>query len=248
VRRTRWGSLATVVACTVAASCGGGGSDDVVADADLTIEPAPVAAPAGEPADVDAAAGGAQVAWTFHTAIDTVTAADLGASWRPGCPVGPESLRRLTVTYWGFDGPVHEGELIVHQDHARALADVFSQLYAAGYPIEQIRPVSEFGADDDASMAANNTSAFNCRAVTGGTGWSEHSYGWALDLNPVQNPYVRGSNVLPPAGRDHLDRSPAPGRITAGDVVVQAFAGIGWAWGGDWSTFKDYQHFSATGR
>jgi poly-gamma-glutamate synthesis protein (capsule biosynthesis protein) len=119
------------------------------------------------------------------------------------------------------------GVVIVHVDHAQAIVDVFSRLFAARFPID---------------------SAFNCRQVTGGTRYSEHSYGWAIDINPVQNPYVNGSTVLPPAGRDHLDRSPAPGRITANDAVVQAFAGIGWSWGGYWTSLKDYQHFSATNR
>ena len=103
-------------------------------------------------------------------------------------------------------------------------------------------------ADDDASMAADNTSAFNCPAVTGGTGWSEHSYGRAVDVNPVENPYVRGTTVLPPAGAAFVDRHAAPGVILDGDVVVQAFAAHGWQWGGHWTSPKDYQHFSTTGR
>ena len=116
--------------------------------------------------------------------------------------------------------------------------------------IEQVRLVDEFGGDDDRSMAANNSSAFNCRKATGSDRWSEHAFGGAVDINPVQNPYVTGSGaVLPPNGAAHTRRDRAtPGLITAGDPVVKAFAAIGWRWGGDWSEGKDYQHFSATGR
>jgi D-alanyl-D-alanine carboxypeptidase-like protein len=99
-------------------------------------------------------------------------------------------------------------------------------------------------------MAANNTSAFNCRAVTGGSAWSEHSYGWAIDVNPVQNPYVdSGGAVLPPEGSPFLDRSQkVEGLIHAGGTVVRAFEAIGWGWGGRWEDPVDYQHFSLTGR
>jgi hypothetical protein len=126
---------------------------------------------------------------------------------------------------------------------------VFRALYEARFPVQRLRTVEQYGSDDDASMAANNTSAFNCRPVAGGTGWSEHAYGAALDVNPVQNPYVRGSTVEPEAGRAYLDRSHVrPGMVVAGDLVVRAFAAVGWEWGGDFRTLKDYQHFSASGR
>lgn len=240
---TRWARLlgAAVVVTALAAGCG-----DAPAPAVVDVEVGPAAAPGGSEAAtaaVDAVTGPA-----FRSTISDVTAADLPSTWRPGCPVGPEWLRRLTVTYRGFDGLEHQGTLIVHLDHVRNVVNVFSQLYAMDFPIERMEPVDAFGGSDDASMAANNTSAFNCRAVTGGTGWSEHSFGWALDINPVQNPYVRGATVLPPAGREHLTRTAAPGRILAGDAVVQAFAAIGWSWGGAWTSPRDYQHFSATNR
>jgi len=108
-----------------------------------------------------------------------------------------------------------------------------------------------YEADDDRSMAANNTSAFNCREVTGRPGvWSEHAYGRAIDINPIQNPYVTSKgDVLPPAGAEYVDRSrTAPGMIHEDDAVVRAFRGVGWVWGGSWTSVRDYQHFSATGR
>ena len=177
-------------------------------------------------------------------------AARMSASWRPGCPVGFDSLRLLAVTHWGFDGKPRRGELVVHADHADGILQVFRTLYEQRFPIEQMRLVDEFGGDDDRSMAANNTSAFNCRRATGSSAWSEHAHGRAIDINPVQNPYVTSSGkVLPPAGRAHTDRrSGATGMVTADGPVVAAFRAIRWGWGGGWSLGKDYQHFSATGR
>ena len=108
--------------------------------------------------------------------------------------------------------------------------------------------VDDFGGDDAASMAANNTSAFNCRRVAGSSSWSQHSYGRAIDINPVQNPYVSGSTVSPPAGGAYLDRGHIrPGMIVADDAAVRSFAAVGWSWGGAWARTKDYQHFSLTG-
>ncbi len=181
-------------------------------------------------------------------AIDAATTTRMSSSWRPGCPVPLADLRYLTLTYRGFDGADHIGELVVAASVADTVVAIFGELYAEGYPIASMRLVDDFGGDDDASMAANNSSAFNCRPVTGGGGFSEHSYGTAIDLNPVQNPYVSGSQVLPEAGRDFLDRHPAAGVILPGDGVVTAFAAHGWSWGGAWTGPIDYQHFSVSGR
>jgi hypothetical protein len=171
------------------------------------------------------------------------------SSWRPGCPVPLEDLRLLTLTYWGFDGDVHRGELVVHEDQARAIREVFRALFKARFPIERMKLVDVYGGDDDRSMAANNTSAFNCRAVAGSSSWSEHAYGRAIDINPIQNPQVRNGLVSPPAGSRYLDRSRRRrGLIRADDVVVRAFAAVGWRWGGSWTSLKDYQHFSVSGR
>lgn len=178
--------------------------------------------------------------------IATVTAADLGSSWRPGCPVEPADLRAVSVRHRTFDDDAATGTIIVHADVAAAVLEVFERLWELGFPLSQVVPVDRFGSSDDASMAANNTSGFNCRPTTGGSRWSEHAYGRAIDVNPVQNPYVRGSTVLPPAGSAHLDRSRLdPGMVTPD--VVAAFAAAGWSWGGDWSS-PDYQHFSTSGR
>ncbi|MEX2252206.1 MAG: M15 family metallopeptidase [Acidimicrobiia bacterium] len=184
----------------------------------------------------------------FQSTTNPVTADDLLASWRPGCPLGIEELRAVDVSFWGYDGSVRTGRLIVAADLADQMVAIMHDLYDARFPIERMEPVDVYGGDDDQSMAANNTSAFNCRPVTGGSAWSEHSYGRAIDVNPLVNPYVRGSTVLPPEGAAYADRSQdAAGMIHAGDVVVGAFAAQGWKWGGYWSSPTDYQHFSTTG-
>jgi hypothetical protein len=171
-------------------------------------------------------------------------------SWHEGCPVGFQDLRLLRISLWGFDGKVHAGKLVVHRDVSRDVVAAFEALFEAAFPVRRMRLVDEYGGDDDRSMAANNTSAFNCRESTGHPGvWSEHSYGRAIDINPLNNPYVAGGTVLPPEGAAYADRSrQARGMIHDGDAVVRAFASIGWEWGGDWSSIKDYQHFSASGR
>jgi D-alanyl-D-alanine carboxypeptidase len=171
-------------------------------------------------------------------------------SWRRGCPVGPVELRLLRVDHWGLDGRVHRGELIVHRDHARRVLVVLEKLFKARYPVQRLRVVDAYRADDDRSMAANNTSGFNCRRVSGSSRWSEHAFGRAIDLNPLRNPYVtRGGRVSPPAGRPYANRArQAAGMIHGGDAVVRAFAAAGWRWGGSWSGSHDYQHFSSTGR
>ena len=180
--------------------------------------------------------------------IDSSLADRMRTSWRPGCPVPLTDLRYLKVTYRGFDGGDHLGELVVAAAVAPAVVEVFRRLHAVGYPLASLRLVDDFGGSDDQSMAADNSSAFNCRPVTGGTGFSEHSFGTAIDLNPVQNPYLSGTLVLPPQGRPFIARTPGPGVILPGDAVVTAFAGIGWTWGGTWTNPLDYMHFSASGR
>jgi hypothetical protein len=175
-----------------------------------------------------------------------------GVSWREGCPVGLDELRMLELSFWGFDGrPHHGGRLVVHAEFAPQLVGAFEALFEARFPIERMEPVDAYGADDNASMAANNTSAFNCRLrAESSTTWSEHAYGRAIDINPVQNPYVSSSGTAyPPAARAYLDRSDVqPGMLVEGGAAVAAFDAIGWQWGGRWDSPVDYQHVSSTGR
>ena len=156
----------------------------------------------------------------FTSTVSEITpelAARMERSWRPGCPVPLEDLRYVTVTHRDFDGEKVQGELVVHVDAADAMVTVFRALFEADYPVRSMRLVDDFGASDDASMDADNTSAFNCRAITGGTGWSEHAYGRAIDVNPVENPYVSGWSVGPHAGREFVSRPDSPGVIHADD-------------------------------
>jgi poly-gamma-glutamate synthesis protein (capsule biosynthesis protein) len=166
------------------------------------------------------------------------------------CPVPLTDLRLLRLSHVGFDGRAHAGAMVVHADVATDVVGVFTALYRARFPIRRMRLVDAYGGDDNRSMAANNTSGYNCRRVAGQDTFSDHAYGRAVDINPVQNPYVLGDEVLPPAGRRFVnaDRTPgaaaAPGVIREGGVVTRAFARLGWSWGGDW-TDPDFQHFSA---
>ncbi|HEY5883015.1 MAG TPA: M15 family metallopeptidase [Nakamurella sp.] len=251
----------TVAASTVAAST----------VADPTVAPSPVASPSSTPptpspppasnvgsssAEPDPPAipepsAGTPQAGDFSSEIVTIgpdVAARMTSSWRAGCPVPLTDLRYLTLTYRGFDGADHAGEMVVATSVTDDVVTIFRRLYEIGYPIGSMRLVDEFGGDDGASMSANNTSAFNCRPVTGGGEFSEHAYGTAIDVNPVQNPYVSGSTVLPAQGRMYADRPDSPGVINAGDEVVWAFADQGFSWGGSWSRPIDYQHFSVSGR
>lgn len=185
----------------------------------------------------------------FEVRVTGADPAILTASYRPGCPVTPSQLRLLRLTYWDFGGRRVFGELVVHASVADGVVKAFKRFYDARYQFRSIRRVEAFGGSDARSMDANNTSAFNCRAVTGGTSWSEHSYGTAIDINPVQNPYVSGSTVLPAAGRDWLNRSyPVREVIKGNDGWVYTMGVYGWKWGGHWTTKKDYQHFSISGR
>lgn len=169
------------------------------------------------------------------------------SSWRPGCPVPLAGLRYVTLTYQGFDGRAHTGELVVRRDLARAVVSAFRRLYAQRFPIRRMRLVDDYRGNDNASMNANNTSAFNCRAVTGGSAWSQHSYGGAIDINPVQNPYVTGSNVAPTQGASYVDRTPLRrGMFTP--AARSAFTDLGWGWGGRWRSLKDYMHVSWNNR
>jgi hypothetical protein len=172
-----------------------------------------------------------------------------GVSWRTGCPVPLRDLRVVTARYVGFDGDVHGGRLIVHRDVAADVASVLGRLYAARFPIRRMVPVDAYGASDFRSIEADNTSAFNCRNVDGTTRWSEHAYGRAIDVNPIENPYVSGGRSSHAASGSYIDRTPCRrGMACPGNVLVRAFKGIGWGWGGDWTGVKDYQHFSASGR
>ncbi len=178
--------------------------------------------------------------------IQPVNAADLGPSWRPGCPLEPGQLRRVEVDYIGFDGNTHRGALIVNQDLAAEVVAIFEELLQLRYPIEKIRTVDNYpAADDELSMQDNNTSAFNCRDIPGTGRWSQHAFGRAIDLNPLLNPYIDRTGAFQPRNAGpYVDRTRTdPGLLHAGDPAVRVFTDRGWRWGGYWRTPIDYQHF-----
>jgi hypothetical protein len=180
--------------------------------------------------------------------IGPAVRARMGDTWKPGCPVGLADLRYVTVSFRGFDGRAHTGELVVHERVAAGVVSAFAKLYRARFPIEQMRLVT--GADLKAHPTGdgNNTAAFVCRAARKQTRWSAHAYGLAMDVNPFQNPYRRGDLVLPELASAYLDRDRRrPGMVRPGDAVTSAFADLGWTWGGTWRSPRDLMHFSATG-
>lgn len=175
-----------------------------------------------------------------------------GVSWHADLPCPDrDGLRLLSVPYVDFAGAEQTGQLVVATEVADTMLDIFADIHAARYPIQSMRPVHEFAGDDGFSMAANNTSAFNCRLVAGTSRLSQHALGKAIDINPVHNPYVQGRHTSPDAGVDYDEpserRPDVPGVILPDDAVVTAFTKRGWGWGGTWSSAKDYQHFSESG-
>jgi poly-gamma-glutamate synthesis protein (capsule biosynthesis protein) len=170
-----------------------------------------------------------------------------GACWHddPRCPPF-DDLELVHLVHLDFDGVERAGELVVARGLGAALIEVFGRLHAAGFPIARMERVEAHGGDDDRSMAANNCSAFNFRTIAGTTVLSKHALGRAVDINPVQNPYLVGGSISPPAAVAYLDRGDLrPGMIVRPGPVVEAFDAIGWEWGGDWTGKKDYHHFAA---
>jgi LAS superfamily LD-carboxypeptidase LdcB len=185
----------------------------------------------------------------YTAAIETVTAAELGASWHEGCPVAPENLRRVTVTFIDFEGGTQRGQVVVHESEAEDIVEVFRQLHAARFPIRKMKPIFTQAEYEDFETLDDNSTGFSCRNAVNANAaphWSNHAYGYAIDINPIENPYLNGGRVLPSAGAAYTDRSNVrPGMAVSGSVIVAAFRSVGWGWG---ASFQDYQHFSTNGR
>jgi D-alanyl-D-alanine carboxypeptidase len=175
-----------------------------------------------------------------------------GRSWRPGLPCATrEQLVLMQIPYRDFEGAPQMGAMIVARKVASQVAAIFDDIYRSGkFRIAQMRLIDDFDGDDDRSIAANNTSGYNCRLTDHG-GLSKHALGLAIDINPVQNPYREGSLTAPESGRGYDEpqerRDGITGLIVEGDVVTRAFARRGWSWGGRWRHTIDYQHFSYGG-
>jgi len=192
---------------------------------------------------------------SFHSVVQPLSPSQRAlvsvTSWHLGCPVGLSDLRVLTVTHWGFDGRAHTGQLVVDARAAQPLARVFRRLYELHFQIRDMRLADVY----EKNAPADVSGSFECRQAVpspcvGGTGtghWSMHAYGLAVDLNPVENPYIGCGMSRDPASKPYFDRALLrPGMVTP--AVVAAFRSIGWGWGGSWSgSTKDYMHFSSTG-
>lgn len=162
-----------------------------------------------------------------------------------------EDLSYVHVLHYDFEGQIQEGELICNQAIAQDLVDIFYELYESQYPIEKIHLIDEYNADDEASMADNNTSCFNYRTVPGRTKLSNHAYGLAIDINPLYNPYVRtkdGKELISPDNAvPYADRgADFSHKIDKNDLCYKVFMEYGFTWGGAWNSSKDYQHFEKT--
>jgi poly-gamma-glutamate synthesis protein (capsule biosynthesis protein) len=189
----------------------------------------------------------------FQGSIRPLTAQEqrwmTGQTWHSGCPVPIDHLRLLTLSYYNFDGnPVSTGRLVINRKVATDVLSTFETLYNQKFPLWDVDATDLYPADQRPDHLRDVTVGFNCRPIGGTTIWSQHAFGLAVDVNPVQNPEVVGDKVVPRAGRDYVDRSQdRTGMIHKGDSTVHAFSAIGWGWGGNWHSKKDYMHFSLTG-
>ena len=239
--------VALAVAGTlVLAACGSGPSRTGFASGSPSSSPSSPASPSPEGAPI--------FQGTIRAIPAELASSNLVGTWHPGCPVPISELRLLTLGYWGFDGMVHQGPMVVNVAVASKVVWVFGQLFAARFPIQEMALSTKYDPSANPNTTTNITASFNCRPIVTpngpGTSFSMHASGLAIDINPLLNPFVGADGtVLNRYSRRYRDRSLAlPGMIHAGDAVVRAFAHIGWSWGGDWSSGQDYMHFSSNGR
>ena len=166
-------------------------------------------------------------------------------TWHTGCPVPINNLDYLQLSYWGFDNKTHQGILIVNQQLAPEVVQIFHKLFLIKFPIAKMQPLDVYQGNDEKSMEDNNTVAFNCRTISGYSNlFSLHSYGRAIDINPLINPSIKNGGVLPPQGSAYVSRNKnIKGIIVMGNSAYNIFIKYGWQWGGEWRSLKDYQHF-----
>ncbi len=247
--------VAALIIGVLAAGCSGAGAAPPTSPASAPIAPTTMmASPSVGPVASPSPPLPAVFAGTVSRLPEDLRAAMRGTVWHPGCPVGLDDLRLLTFRYWGFDGQVHDGPMVVNVSAAKDALWVFHRLFVARFPIRHVALNHGYlPGQYNPNTRSDTTSAFDCRpAITtsGATGvFSQHSYGLAIDVNSLENPEIASNGTLANRySRPYADRSKdLPGMIHAGDVVVSAFAHIGWGWGGTWSGMRDYMHFSATG-
>ena len=192
----------------------------------------------------------------YHSDISSITPTIKqkmfkGNSYKKGCPVPLKDLRYLRIKHLNFKGKTVMGEMIVHKNVASEVVQIFDELYDIGYPVDKMKLVSAYKGNDWQSIESGNTSAFNCRNATGSKKWSKHSYGKAIDINPIENPYIaRNGRISHKASlkyrkRVHKNNTYSDkALLLKSDKATKIFKKYGWKWGGDWSRVKDYQHFS----
>ena len=187
--------------------------------------------------------------WFVDISMDVPDDVAARSSWEKGCPVDIGDLAYLVMPYWGFDGEVHTGEMMVHDDVAEDVAGAFERVFAAQFPIEEMRVISREERDSPPTGDLNVTSGFTCRQIVGAVSvWSQHAYGKAIDINPFHNPFYRGEELFPELSEAYLNRDDMrTGMIDEATEVYAAFTSIGWGWGGTWTGREDWMHFSVNG-
>lgn len=191
---------------------------------------------------------GANSYFAVEPISDAVFARMEGKSYKAGCTIPRSELRYIRALHITAEGEIKRGEMVVNRAISDQVLTILRKLFEAKYPIERMVLVDDYNADDEASMAANNSSSFNYRTTPGGTRLSAHSRGMAIDINPLYNPYVKNSNgkviVAPKSATAYIDRSGNfPYKITDDDICCRLFKEYGFEWGGEYKTIKDYQHF-----
>lgn len=241
-------SCLVVLSVLAAVSCRQGRPQPVVADAEPEL-PSASFEPGSQVPEESLAHWGLDTFFVCKPLDDEVFARMDGVSYKQGCPVRRDELRYLKVLHKDASGRTISGEIVVNASVADDVLEIFKGLYLASYPIERMRLVDDYGGDDAASMADNNTSGFNCRSKSRMVALSKHAYGLAIDINPLYNPYVRwregASTIIEPAqGAPYVDRAADFGyKIVKGDLCWQLFTSHGFHWGGSWLSAHDYQHF-----
>ena len=201
-----------------------------------------------------------QAAMSFAADVEGFTISEIspevfarikGKSYKDNCPIPLEDLRYLRVLHKDKDGVTHEGELVCNVQIASDVLEIFKALYEAGYPIEKVRLVDEYNADDETSMRDNNSSCFNFRFITHSTKISKHGLGLAVDINTLYSPYVKetkdGRILEPATAGEYVDRTKSfTYKIEKGDLCYRLFTERGFEWGGEWKSVKDYQHFEVS--
>lgn len=188
--------------------------------------------------------------FSYHEISPAIESRITGSSYRENPDISLDDLRYVKIKYVDFEGNEKSGELIVNRRIAKDIAEIFYELYKHEYPLEEVSLIDNYGASDEKSMEANNTTSFNYRKITGSSSLSRHACGMAIDINPQINPYVKGNTVLPANGKAYAQRNEkkctgkyASAMIQRGDFIYTLFKKHGFSWGGDWNSLKDYQHF-----